>query len=161
MKPSRSYTNGLIIIFLIVLFGLSSLKNLTYAFPPDNQWKNLVTQECIDDTNKCKKNINLPTTQDAKELRGCITCCLGDPHTAGEICFNHCICECSIRSNPNGPNTMKLCTIPPKNQQGAALNPNPLTAPIVHLISIPSIETTESIVPALNPSEEPVAAPAP
>ena len=102
--------NNLNLIFLISLLLVSFCLPSFAAKPAKNQWTKLVSETCKTETNICSNNIS--ETGSTDQTKSCIKCCTEgiEPALADENCFNYCTCECSLKANPKGANTHKLCS---------------------------------------------------
>ena len=90
---------------LLISFSLPSFA----AKPAKNQWTKLVSETCKTETNTCSNNIS--DTGNTDQTKSCISCCASDESIGSdESCFNYCTCECSLKANPKGANTHKLCS---------------------------------------------------
>ncbi len=132
--------------YLILLTVILNLTNclISFAFPPDNQWSALVTQQCRTDTVTCRANIT--QVGNNQQLLACIQCCGGATIIGAQTCNSYCICECAIGAAPNGPNTIKLCSIPTPPQPAP---PPQLQPPLSTPTSLPTPTPAPLIPPQI------------
>lgn len=107
-EQKKKFKSALILIILFLILGNQSLAQETSNIPK-NQWTKGTSIDCRNNVTICSSKIVDPSS--AAQTGDCIHCCSGaDVFDKGRKCFNYCICECSLKANPEGTNTKKLCT---------------------------------------------------
>ena len=75
---------------------------------PKNGWKKKASITCRSNVVTCSDQITEEGNEE--QTNACVSCCTGSSvFDEGKKCLNYCTCECSLKSNPTGKNTKKLC----------------------------------------------------